>query len=74
MRRAVGRRNSLPAAACDAIAQLLEGFLAEERAGDGGGTEVRAAIALLREASRQKGVTVETRGSAGEAASISAPL
>jgi hypothetical protein len=53
MQRAVGRRDSLPAAACGAIAQLLERFLEEEAADDGRVDEVRAAIALLIVSSRR---------------------
>jgi hypothetical protein len=55
MRRAVSRRESLPAAACGAIARLLERFLDEETAEHGGGDEVRAAIALLRDSSQRNG-------------------
>jgi hypothetical protein len=47
MQHAVGRRESLPPAACGAIARLLERFLEEEAADDGRADEVRAAIALL---------------------------
>jgi hypothetical protein len=53
MQRAVGRRESLPAAACRAIARLLEGFLEEEAADDGRVDEVGAAIALLIVASQR---------------------
>jgi hypothetical protein len=52
MQRAVRRRESLPAAACGAVA-LLERFLEEEAADDGRGDEVRAAIALLIVASQR---------------------
>jgi hypothetical protein len=47
MQRAVRRRESLPPAACGAIARLLERFLEEEAADDGRVAEVQAAIALL---------------------------
>jgi hypothetical protein len=53
MQRAVRRRESLPAAACGAVARLLERFLEEEAADDGRGDEVRAAIALLIVASQR---------------------
>jgi hypothetical protein len=53
MQFAVRRRESLPAAACGAIARLLERFLEEEAADDGCVDEVRAAIALLIVASQR---------------------
>jgi hypothetical protein len=56
MRRAVARRDSLSAPACRAIALLLEQFLEEETAGGARAEEVRAAIALLSEASQPKRV------------------
>jgi hypothetical protein len=56
MRRAVARRDSLSAPARRAIALLLEQFLEEETAGGGSAEEVRAAIALLSEASQPKRV------------------
>jgi hypothetical protein len=46
VRQAVRQSESLPPAACEAIAQLLERFLEEETAGDQQG-ELRQAIALL---------------------------
>jgi hypothetical protein len=53
MQHAVGRRESLPPAACGATARLLERFLEEEAADDGRVDEVRAAIALLIVASQR---------------------
>lgn len=53
MHHAVRRRESLPPAACGAIAQLLERFLEDETADDGRADEVRAAIALLIVASHR---------------------
>jgi hypothetical protein len=55
MRRAVGRCESLPPAACGAIARLLERFLDEETAERGRAEEIRLAIALLRESSQRNG-------------------
>ena len=55
MRRAVAPRESLPAAACDAIALLLERFIDETAAERGCAGEVRLAIALLRESSQRNG-------------------
>lgn len=46
MRRAVHQSESLPPAACEAIAQLLERFLEEDAADDQQG-ELREAIALI---------------------------
>jgi hypothetical protein len=46
VRRAVRQSESLPPAACEAIAQLLERFLEEEAAPDQQG-ELREAIALF---------------------------
>jgi hypothetical protein len=46
VRRAVGQSESLPPAACEAIAQLLERFLEEEGADDQQ-AELRDAIALF---------------------------
>jgi hypothetical protein len=46
MRRAVRQSESLPPAACEAIARLLERFLEEEVAHDQQG-ELREAIALF---------------------------
>jgi hypothetical protein len=46
VRRAVRQSESLPPAACEAIAQLLERFLEEEAADDPQG-ELREAIALF---------------------------
>jgi hypothetical protein len=53
MQCAVRRSESLPPAACGAIARLLERFLEEEAADDGRVDEVRAAIALLIVASQR---------------------
>jgi hypothetical protein len=56
MRRAVARHDFLSAPARRAIALLLEQFLEEETAGGGRAEEVRAAIALLSEASQPRRV------------------
>jgi hypothetical protein len=53
MRRALRRSESLPPAACEAIARLLERFLDEGATDDGCVHELRAAIALLMVASRR---------------------
>jgi hypothetical protein len=55
MRHAVSRRDSLPTAACTAIACLLERFLEEETTEPGRVEEMREAITLLREASQRNG-------------------
>jgi hypothetical protein len=65
MRRAVRRRESLPAAACGAIAGLLERFLEEEAADDRPVDEVRAAIALLSVASQRNSPSAAARTSIG---------
>jgi hypothetical protein len=55
MRRAVRRRESLPPAACEAIARLLERFLDEETPKDGRVDEVQAAIAVFGQVSQRHG-------------------
>jgi hypothetical protein len=57
MRRALRRRESLPASACGALARLLERFLDDEPVERGNVEEVRTAIALLTESSQRSGPT-----------------